>query len=78
MKREIDLYDFSSAKKSVHGRLTRLRKIQPRIRDWGCSSRPSPIARIGVFDADIDKMESILQDMQRRLEGARVIIEIDD
>ncbi len=64
-KVEVSLRDVNRAKRSIGGRIGRLRRHR-----WD----KSPIAAIGVFDSQIDSMEGILIEMDNRLQSATVFI----
>ena len=71
-KTEISLHEFYAVKRSVFGRLSRLRKIPQRWEE----GEDSPIQEIGVFEAEIQVMENTLLNMQTRLDNAKITIEI--
>ena len=74
MPTKTNFKDFHSAKRSVNGRLKRLRMTREN-RGWGGGSKVvSPIKRIGCFDDEIDSMERTLKSMQSRLNNATIKI----
>lgn len=66
--------DFQSAKRSVNGRLKRLKRTRQNSRWGGGENVESPIKRIGCFGDEIDRMERTLKSMQSRLENATIKI----
>ena len=72
MSTKTDFYAFHSAKKSVEGRLSRLRKIPST--SFMREDYKSPIAKIGCFNDEIDSMEKTLKSMQNRLDNATITI----
>ena len=74
MPTKTDFSTFASAKRSVNGRLKRL-KITRENYGWGSGENvESPIKRIGCFGDEIDSMEKTLKSMQSRLERATIKI----
>ena len=72
-KSQVSLNDLTQAKKSIAGRLSRLKTTPDR---YLSRSRKSPIAAIGVFESEIEVMESVLSTMKKRLDNAKITIEI--
>lgn len=70
-KVEVSLVNFNRAKRSVGGRLSRLRYA--RYNRW-TESAESPISEIGVFNDEINDMEKVLKSMEHRLDTASVFI----
>jgi hypothetical protein len=78
-KQETTLQALNAAKRSIGGRLGRLRKSRNRQYGWDGdydNEKQSPIAKIGVFESEIDSMERTLESMRNRLDNAKVTIEI--
>ena len=69
MSTKADFQTFNSAKRSVSGRLKRLKSSRVH---W--SNQPSPIQKIGCFAEEIDSMEKTLLSMQSRLDRATIKI----
>lgn len=70
-KVEVSLIDFNRAKRSVGGRIDRLRHTRW---NWEKENSDSPIVAVGVFNDEIDDMEKILTGMSDRLNSASVFI----
>ena len=70
---EISLSELSAAKSSIGGRLSRLRETRC---NWYSDSYKSPIAKIDAFQTDIDTMEETLKSMKKRLNNAKITVEI--
>lgn len=85
-KKEITLQELHSAKSSINGRLKRLRTYRPSWRTFEACRRAgqmdehgeikTPIARLGVFDDEIDRVERAYEAIQSRLNNAKITIEI--
>ena len=81
---EVSLEEFNNAKRSINGRLSRLRTKGHRPRWWMDEDQvndmkkdnASPIAAIGVFDDEIDRVERAYEAIQSRLNNAKITIEI--
>ena len=71
---QVTLKELYSAKKSIQGRLSRLKRTPGSWRRRVDQS--SPIARIGVFSDEIDSMERTLESMRDRLNNAKINIEV--
>ncbi len=68
---QVTLKQLHSAKKSIAGRLRGLKTVG---NYW--DGKKSPIVAIKVFDYEVEKMESILMEMKRRLDSAKITIEV--
>ena len=75
MSQKVDYGVFQRTKRSVEGRLARLRKV--RRSSWlNKYDRKSPIQEIGVFEDEIVSMETTLKSMQARLRNAKVTVKL--
>jgi len=70
---EISLREFSLLKGSVKSRLNRLRKTP---HSWLRPSKKTPIQNCGFFEEEVNEMEKILYEMNKRLENAVITIEV--
>ena len=74
MSQVVTMQELNAAKRSVGGRLSRLRNNYRGCPSW--DKKATPIAKITAFQKDVNDMEDILRSMQDRLNNARVTIEI--
>lgn len=81
---EVSLEEFNNAKRSINGRLSRLRTKGHQPRWWMNEEQvddmnkrnASPIAKIGVFGDEINEVEKAYEKIKTRLDNAKVTIEI--
>jgi len=73
MSQQITLQELQSAKASVAGRLSRLRRTPMTYNSRGGKS---PIAKLDAFSEGVEEMENILKEMQQRIDNARITIEL--
>jgi HAMP domain-containing protein len=69
-KKEVSLDLVFRARRSVRGRLNRLRKVRSRWSD----GYETPIQEIGVFEEEISEIEENLKKMAERIENATILI----
>jgi hypothetical protein len=74
MSQIVTLQELKAVKRSVGGRLSRLRESYRGYPYW--TSSPTPITKITAFQKDVNDMEDILRSMKDRLDNAKVTIEI--
>jgi len=76
MSTKTNFNTFSRAKRSVAGRLDRLKITRQAYLGFGGGGGAvkSPISEIGCFTDEIDSMEETLRSMQSRLDNATIKI----
>ncbi len=69
---KVDYGTFLRAKRSVNGRIARLKKIPYR---WDSHKRgKTAIVELGIFEDEVNSIEETLVKMRTRLENAKVTV----
>ncbi len=75
-RQEITIQQLNSAKNSLRGRRTRLKKTAAtRFNGW--TNGESPISAIDAFQSEINRVDDSYRRMQNALDNARITVEIE-
>ena len=74
-KVQTSLKDLQAAKRSIGGRISRLKTVGGN-RYNHYDSGPNAIAKLGVFNDEIENISRNLESMKNRLDNATITIEI--